>query len=330
MQQSTFVQRRATSWERLEALLGRAGRRGVRRLQPEEVEELGRLYRWTTSDLAYAQGRSYDAPLLEYLNRLTARSHAHVYGGSAQTGWDRIGSFYTTTFPNEFRRSFVYFAICTGLMALSAIVAYVVVRNHPHDAYALLPADLIPPEIKKSLHDSNFAVGALDAPTMAASIIQNNVKIALLEFGGCVTLGLSTIYVTVFNGIMLGGVAALFTNKGFGPDFWITVSPHGFIELSAFNIAGASGLLVTAGIIYPGRLRRRDAIRINAQRAAVLIAGAASMLLIAGTIEGFISPRRLPAGERLAVGLCTLAALIIYFGFAGAGKALSSRAQRTK
>jgi uncharacterized membrane protein SpoIIM required for sporulation len=323
MTQATFIERRSATWERLEALLGRAGKRGLRALAPEEVSELGRLYRWTTSDLAYSQGRNYDPALVAYLNRLTARAHAHVYGGSAETGWSRIARFFTHTFPSEFRRSFSYFAICTALTIVCAVVAYVVIRNHPADAYALLPASIIPPEIKKSLHDSNFAHTFSESPEMSAAIIANNIKVSFLAFAGCITLGLLTIYMIAFNGLMVGGLGALFTNAGFGYDFWATVAPHGVIELTAIQIAGAAGLLISAGIVYPGRLLRRDAIVVNSRRAGVLIAGVAAMLLVAGTIEGFFSPRRLPPETRIAFGTVTAIALLAYFGLAGRTRRVS-------
>jgi len=327
MQQSAFVERRSGSWERLEALLVRANR-GLRGLAPEEVAELGRIYRQATSDLAYAQGRRYEPRLLEYLNRLVARAHAYVYGGSAETGWARVRRFYAQTFPAEFRRSFAYFAICTALTVATAIVAYVVCRDHPGDAYSLLPAGIIPPEIKKSLHDSNFAHSAVASPALATAIITNNIKVCFMAFAGGITLGIGTIYIIAFNGLMLGGIGALFTNAGFGRDFWITVAPHGFIELTAIQIAGAAGLLLAAGIVYPGRLRRRDAIVANARRAGVLVAGVASMLVVAGTIEGFFSPRRLPESIRLDFGLVTAALLLLYFGFAGRTRAKAPTATR--
>jgi uncharacterized membrane protein SpoIIM required for sporulation len=315
--QATFVERRTPAWSELDALLIRAGRRGLRRLQPEDVEQIGRLYRAVTSDLAYAEGRGYNARLTLYLNRLVARAHAYVYGGAATTGWERFALFYTQTFPREFRRSFAFIAICTALTVVSAVVAYVLVRVHPGAAYAILPDQLIPAQIKKSLHDSNFAFDPSSSPAMATAIITNNVKVAIFAFAGCVTLGLLTLYIIIFNGLMLGGVGALFTSAGFGPDYWATVAPHGVIELTAIQIAGAAGLLISAGILAPGRLRRRDAIAAAARRAGVLIAGVASMLLIAGTIEGFFSPLRLPASDRIAVGVVTAVLLVAYFSFAG-------------
>ena len=326
MKQTAFVEKRASTWERLESLLGVAERRGVRGLAPDEVAELGRTYRWTTSDLAYAQGRRFDAALLEYLNRLTARAHAYVYGGSAETGWSRIRRFYAETFPAEFRRSFSYFAICTALTVVTAIVAYVVIRTHPADAYALLPKQLVPPEITKSLHDSNFMHSFAESPEMASAIITNNVRVCFAAFAGGISFGIYTIYIIAFNGLMLGGVGALFTNAGFGADFWATVAPHGVIELTAIQISGAGGLLLAAGIVYPGRMRRKDALVANARRAGVLIAGVASMLVVAGTIEGFVSPRRLPQNIRIAFGTVTAIALVGYFGWAGRRKRFIVRA----
>lgn len=324
MRQATFVERRTAAWDALDQLLSRARRRGVRRLAPEEVEDIGRLYRAVTSDLAYAGGRGYDPRLIAFLNRLVARAHAYVYGGAATTGWQRIASFYTTVFPREFRRSIGFIATCIAITVAAAVTSYVVLRLHPGDAYAILPQQLIPGEIKKSLHDSNFAFDLSTSPAAATEIITNNVRVSIIAFAGCVTLGVLTLQIILSNGLMLGGIAALFTNAGFGADFWATIAPHGVIELTAIQIAGGAGLLISAGIIAPGRLRRRDAILAAARRAGVLIAGVASMLVVAGTIEGFFSPLRLPASDRIAFGAVTAVLLLAYFGFAG--RRLSSRA----
>ena len=317
MRQVTFVERRSSAWEELDTLLTRAGKRGVRRLNGEDVQRLGRLYRATTSDLAYAGGQGYDARVLGYLNRLVARAHAQVYGASATTGWRRVATFYTETFPREFRASFALIALCTIITVATAVVAYVLIRTHPADAYALLPSEIIPPEIKKSLHDSNFAVSPSQSPVMSSMIITNNIRVAVYAFAGCITLGFGTLYIIAFNGFMLGGIGALFTNAGFGSDFWATVAPHGVIELTAIQIAGAAGLLISAGILMPGRLRRGDAIAENAKRAGVLIAGVASMLIVAGTIEGYFSPLRFPESVRIGVGAVTAVLLVVYFTYVG-------------
>lgn len=321
-----FAKRRSETWQRLDALLARCGRRGVRSLQPEEVAELGRLYRAATTDLAYARGRGYDRPLVEYLNRLTARAHAEVYAGSAQTGRGRIGTFYRETFPREFRRSIVFVAVCTALTVASAVVSFSAVRTHPDQAYAMLPSAIVPSGIRKSLHDSNFSFDRHFSPAVSTAIIANNVKVAVVAFAGSMTLGLLTLYIIADNGLLLGGLGAMFANAGFGYDYWATIAPHGIIELTAIQIAGAAGLLIAAGVLYPGRLRRRDAIAANARRAGTLFLGVASMLIVAGTIEGFISPQRWPPQARISIGVATALLLVWYFAFCGRRTATANHA----
>jgi len=233
----------------------------------------------------------------------------------------RIVEFYARTFPREFRRSLPYVAICAAITVATAVVAYAIVRNHPPDAYALLPKFLVGEKIRKSLHDSNFAVDPSFGPAMSALIVTNNVKVSILAFSGCITLGALTIYILATNGLMLGGMGALFTNAGFGRDFWATIAPHGVIELTAIQIAGAAGLLIAAAMIYPGRRSRRSLIVLNARRAGTLIIGVASMLVVAGLIEAFISPQRLPERTRIVIGMTTGLAMFLYFGGAGRARA---------
>jgi uncharacterized membrane protein SpoIIM required for sporulation len=326
MQQTAFAKRRSQTWQRLDALLVRCARRGVRGLPPEEVNELGRLYRSVTSDLAYARGRGYDRALVEYLNRLAARAHAEVYAGSAQTGRRRIATFYRETFPREFRRSLVFIAICAALTVAAAVVSWSAVRTHPDEAYAMLPSAIVPDGIRKSLHDSNFSFDRHFSPAVSTAIVANNIKVAVVAFAGSITLGLLTLYVIADNGLLLGGLGAMFANAGFGYDYWATIAPHGVIELTAIQVAGAAGLLIAAGVLFPGRLRRRDAIAANARRAGTLFLGVASMLIVAGTIEGFISPQRWPPQARIAIGGATALLLLWYFGFCGRGAVTTDRA----
>ncbi|HEY7982190.1 MAG TPA: stage II sporulation protein M [Candidatus Eremiobacteraceae bacterium] len=316
MTQRSFVEKRRNGWARLEELLDALQRHGLRRLEAEQVAELGRLYRWVTSDLAYAEGHRFDPALRAHLNRLTARAHSHVYGGGIEQGRARVVRFFTTVFPCEVRASGGYILACAALFALTAAVAYWLVTAKPSNVYAILPAELIAP-IHQSLHDSNFAFDRDYASTMSAAIIANNIRVASMCFAGGMTLGIFTVYELIFTGFMVGGLGALFANAGFGPDYFATIAPHGVIELTSIVIASAAGLLLAAGVLAPGRLRRIDALKRNAQRAGLLILGVSSMLVVAGIIEGFYSPQRFPPVARLAMGAVTGVAMAWYFTFAG-------------
>ena len=316
MRERSFTARRRDGWQRLETLLAVLDRRGLRGIRPDEIALLAFLYRAATTALATAQARGYGEELLAYLNRLVARAHAYVYAGSAAGGWSRIGAFLAKTFPSEVRRSWAPIATCAALFLLAGAVAYAAVSARPLSVYALLPASEVP-LVQRSLHDSNFAFDSAFAPAMSSAIIVNNIQVAALAFAGGMTLGVLTLWAILNNGLMLGGLGALFTAKGFGADFWATVAPHGVIELTAIQIAGSAGLLLASAIVAPGRLRRIDALKQNARRAATLLLGVAVLLIVAGTIEGFFSPLRTPVSLRLAVGALTGVLIVAYFGLAG-------------
>jgi uncharacterized membrane protein SpoIIM required for sporulation len=78
--------------------------------------------------------------------------------------------------------------------------------------------------------------------------------------------------------------------------------------------------------VRPGRARRVDALAANGSRAVVLMLGVAGMLVVAGLIEGFVSPQRFSPEVRFAVGALTGLALCAYFAFAGRGATRANRA----
>jgi len=98
--------------------------------------------------------------------------------------------------------------------------------------------------------------------------------------------------------------------------FWeipIFVSAHGAIELTAIFIAGGAGLLIGKALLMPGDLRRIDALVENGGLAIKLILGCIPMLLIAGLIEGFISPARIPAAYKFSISAMSAALMALYF-----------------
>ena len=316
MREKRFVAARKPRWDRLEALLGRVDRRGIRILTHAEVDELALGYRAATSDLAMSSARGYDTAIVGYLNRLAARAHAYVYLGTSRSGWTQTARFFARGFPREFRRSWKPIGACVALTAISAIVAYNAVVNNPSNAYALLSPQQIP-LITQSLHDSNFGFDRDFAPAMSAQIITNNIRVAVIAFAGGMTGGILTLWIILENGLMLGGLGALFARAGFGLDFWATIAPHGVIELTAIQVAGGAGLLLAGGIVAPGRARRVDALVRNARRAGTLALGTTGMLVVAGTIEGFFSPQRFTPEVRIAAGALTALGLLLYFTLAG-------------
>jgi uncharacterized membrane protein SpoIIM required for sporulation len=131
----------------------------------------------------------------------------------------------------------------------------------------------------------------------------NNIQVAIMAFAGGTLLGIYTLYILAQNGLMLGILAGAAQSLGFAGNLWGFVAAHGTIELSVIFFAGGAGLQLGWSVIRPGLLTRRAALLLAARRAAQLLLGCVPLLVIAGTIEGFISPSDLPLAVKLAVSL---------------------------
>src|SRR5918911_1055583 len=124
MSSDKFITERKNAWQRLEDLLVLLDRSSLRRLSKEEVQELGRIYRRTASDLAIARAESRDPRLVNYLNSLVIRAHGRIYRADAQGG-RRVVEFFTKGFPQTFRRTWRYTAIAFLTFTLLGIAAYI-------------------------------------------------------------------------------------------------------------------------------------------------------------------------------------------------------------
>jgi hypothetical protein len=63
----------------------------------------------------------------------------------------------------------------------------------------------------------------------------------------------------------------------------------------------------------PGDLRRIDALVENGRLAIKLVLGCIPMLLIAGIIEGFISPAHISPSFKFSVSVLSAVVMVIYF-----------------
>jgi uncharacterized membrane protein SpoIIM required for sporulation len=150
-------------------------------------------------------------------------------------------------------------------------------------------------------------------PVMASWIIANNVQVTFATFAGGVTAGLMSIYLLVMNGVSIGSAAGLYASKGIALLLLAFVAPHGVLELFAICVAGGAAFIVAAGLLLPGNRPRRRALVENGRRAIRLIGVSTLLLLVAGTIEGFISPIEWwPIEGKLAVSGTTLVLLVTY------------------
>ena len=142
--------------------------------------------------------------------------------------------------------------------------------------------------------------------------MSNNIQVSITAFAFGLTFGVMTIYMLLQNGMMLGGLAASL-GRSDPLTFWSLILPHGIIELTAICISGGAGLIIAGAMIRPGNRSRWDSIRLAARRAIPLMGGVALMLVVAGAIEGFLTPSKLDPILKLSFAALTAALLAVYF-----------------
>ena len=316
-----FVEQHRPRWEQLADLLAAIDAGGLRSLGPTELEEFGRLYRQASAHLAQARAERRDPRLVEHLNLLVGRAHAIIYARSRKRPLRPL-AFYTTEFPQVFRRTCRFTAVSAAAFVGSAVLAYVLVINDPGWLVHVAPPGLS--NAIESFLKKNAPAGAYFGETheilgggpLSALLWTHNLQIGLLAFALGIGLGIGTIWALTSNGMMVGSVIAVGAAHNKAALVCAIMAPHGVIELSAIMISGGAGLMLGYAVINPGNLARRDAVVLAARDAIKLMLGVVPMFLVAGLIEGTLSP--IAAGlfrtslSRLVFGAATGVLLLGY------------------
>ncbi len=311
MRAEEFQQTRKKDWDRLNRLVEQS-QTNISRLSPAQIELMARLYRSLTSDLAVAQRDFPRHPLTTYLNQLTGRAHAAIYR-EEPLALRRLGLFITQGFPRLYRELFPFMLAAMLMFAIPAVAAGISMGLAPESNSRILPAsmqELIPMIQEKDLWTD---IPVQERPYASSFIMQNNIRVSFLAFGSGISGGLLTLLVLAENGLILGGLLGLTAHYGVGFELGTFVIGHGVIELSVIFIAGGAGLVIGWALLRPGLKRRRDALAEAARKAVRLLVGAVPLLLVAGTIEGFISPaENIPWPVKWAIGI---GSGILFYGY---------------
>ncbi|WP_118132922.1 stage II sporulation protein M [Oceanicella sp. SM1341] len=307
LRSTRFRAEREPGWRRLESILERAERQGMRALSFEEARDLARLYREAVSALSVAREISLDAALRDYLEALCARACLAVY--APQETLSGLAGRFLRGVPPAMRRSAPHLGLVLLVTFLGALVGWLLYFQDANWYYTLVPSGGGDPrgpdspvgqlrEVLEGEHD-----GPLDGLAAFASFLfSHNARIAIFCFSLGALAGVPTLLLCLYNGLSLGAFVALHADRGLGAEVAGWLSIHGVTEIGAILVAAAAGLRLGEAVLFPGPFTRGDALRRQGRDAVKLALLAAMMLVVAALLEGFGRQLITDMHTRLAIG----------------------------
>ena len=307
-------------WERLREEIRRVRRTGLKSVGERQVGTFAARYRELSADLARARTYGASPETLFALERLAGAAHNLFYRPAKRT-FGGVGHWISSGFPRTVRRLWLPIAVATVLLYAPGIVTFSLIRTQPALEAQLTSAEVIlrAERAREPGTDYRDTWGEvwLGSTFLSSAIIANNIQVSFLAFAGGVLAGFGTAFILITNGLSLGSVLGVFANRDVLGNIGLFILPHGVIELSAITIAGGAGLWMGSAFVLPGRQRRLVALVERARDAVALVAGASVMLLVAGLIEGFVSPARVPTLLKLGWAGVAAAGLVAYLTLGG-------------
>lgn len=300
-------------WNETEIILDRIERTFGQK-SSEDILRLGQLYTELISDLNKLNQIPENSSERQQVNKLALRAYGAIYQPKSMGIIDML-CFFIFDFPKIVREKLPYISAAMLIFIFSAFIGYLCINEKSK------LIDLVIPPIQQehfrqsisnlnssSIHPSNYAYHFGDA----SYIMTNNIKVSAQAFATGIFLGIGTIYVLILNGLLLGGLASLYTSGGLASYFWSLILPHGGIELLCVFIAGGAGMMIGHSLLVPGNYSRRDSLIIEGGKAIRLVLGIVPMLVIAGLIETYITPAHLSEATKFFLSAIFLGSTLVW------------------
>lgn len=306
MKEVTFIRQNIEKWRAYETIA-----EAPAISTPDEVAD---AYIDVTSDLAFSQTHYPRSRITLYLNNLASAIHNNVYRNKRER-WTRILTFWTQEIPQtmwnarrELRLSFIIF-LCSAIVGMvSQLIDPEFSRLILGDRYVEMTIDNIEKGEPMAVYDGS------PEGFMFIGITVNNIYVSFVAFAMGLLTSFGTGFILFQNGVMLGAFQTFFAQYGLLGQSALAIWLHGTLEISAIIVAGAAGLAMGNGWLFPGTYSRFYAFRCGAKRGLKIVIGTIPLFITAGFIESFFTRHTdWSTGLRLAIILLSLAFIIYYY-----------------
>ena len=306
MRETSFIKQNKEKWKEFERILEKD--------KDIDPEKLNSLYVQITDDLSYSRTFYPYRSVRVYLNHLAQQVFNNIYK-IKRSPFKRIKSFWTDELPQLVYEAKPEFSLALFVFGLAVAIGVLSSSMDPDFPRVILGDEYVDMTIENINSGDPMAVykqkGEL---SMSLGITANNLKVAFLTFVMGIFFAIGSIAIMIYNGVMVGAFQYFFVQKGVFWESFLTIWTHGTLEISAIIIAGAAGLTMGKGLVFPGTLSRLQAFQISARRGLKIMMGIVPIFIIAGFIEGFMTRyTEMPDIISLIFILSCLAFVLYYF-----------------
>lgn len=306
MKETTFIKQNKKKWARFEKLSGRKN---------NDPDEVSKLFTEITEDLSYARTFYPRRSVRVYLNQLSQGVFTSLYKQRKQP-LGNLTTFWTESVPIEMYRA-RYNLLTAFLFFALAVVIGAVSQHYDHDFVKLILGDGYVWETEQRIErgDPMGVYGEMPQTGMFLMITVNNIRVAFMAFALGIFATLGTYVLLLRNGIMLGSFQWWFYTKGLFMTSFLAVWIHGAFEISAIIIAGAAGITLGNGLLFPRSFTRVQSLVFSAKRGLTILLSLIPFFIIAGFLESFVTRyyNVLPAIVKWLIILLSFAIIIFYY-----------------
>jgi uncharacterized membrane protein SpoIIM required for sporulation len=300
-----------------EALFIKRNRQRWKQIQDnpsDHPDEMAQEFIQLVEDLGYSKTFYPVSKTTQYLNGVAAKKYLAIYQNKKEKS-NRAVSFFKFTLPLIIAKHHRVLLISFCLFVLFVCIGFFSAKNDENFIRQILGDDYVDMTLQNIKEGHPFGVYGYGNEFLSfIYIFINNVKISLLEFGGGILLGYTTITGLMYNSVMVGAFEYMFYNNGLLKDSLLTIMIHGTIELSTFVVAATSGLVLAKSWLFPGTIKRIDALKQGAKEGVIIALSNIPMLFIAAFFEGFITRHTdMPLWLKLFIITISLIIVIGYF-----------------
>lgn len=254
-----------------------------------DADEMARDFTQLVDDLAYAKTFYPSSKVTQFINSEASRIYLSIYKNRKEES-NRLITFWKYDLPLTIRKHHGTILFSFIVFVVFFAIGFFISKEDETVARTFLPGGYI--EMTQENIDNKNPFGVYESGNPILSwiwIMINNIIVALRVFASGIIFGIPALFDMIKFALMVGAFDQLFASRGLGIDFFLVVFVHGTLEITAYIITSAAGIVMGKSFLFPGTIRRIDAFKQGAKDGVKMMVGLLPIFALAAFFEGLFT-----------------------------------------